>query len=130
MLRTINMKILLVLGLVLISGNIFSREFNMISNVESKISIETYQKMGIKQGWIHCPFSVKLDSSGNPVWSNQKDFKRIQAVYKKFENSGILIFLVVGIWRNAFKGESDIKQKSFYGKKWAFGSFFRKYGND
>ena len=123
MIQAINMKILLILGIILISGSIFAREFNMISNIDPKISVETYKKMGITQGWFHCTLPVELDSLGNTVWSNNKGFKQIQTIYKKFENSGILIFLVAGIWRTAFKGKADATQKNIYGQEWFYGSF-------
>ncbi len=121
--QKINIKIFIVLSIVACCGNAFSGKFNMVSNIDLNIPVGTYQKMGIKQVWIHCSLPVELDKSNMPKWVDGKDYKLIQKVYKKFENSGISTFLVVGIWRKTFKGQARKKQKSFYGKDWEYGSF-------
>ncbi len=123
MLKGLHIKKVLILGIVLFGLNLFAREFNMVSNINLNIPVETYQKMGIKTVWIHCSLPVELDKSGTPVWKKNKDSKLIKSVYDKFKNSGISVFLAAGIWRKTFEGQNNAKQKSIYGKDWIYGSF-------
>lgn len=103
----------LLLLFAVFSSPVSGHDFKIISHIGEKGPMpDDCLRMGVSTVWFYSGLPVKITEKGDIAWSNEDAGRKIKAVFKRFEDSGIEVIPLTNVFYEKFQTDGQISRFS------------------